>query len=101
MKEVVEDETMEEVGLLVTTAYKGVFFGYGIFSDAAQITLKRARMCIYWPTGEKGVMGLALVGPLPGAKIGPAVPSLILRDVTAVVICTSSAIEKWEKPPLW
>lgn len=89
----------EKVALVVMTAHKGVFFGYGMPTDAPTITLERCRMCIYWPEQVKGSFGLAATGPLRGSKIGPAVPSVILRDVTAVLMCTDTAVKAWEAEP--
>ena len=71
--------------LLVTTAHRGVFFGYGIQSDAPTITLERAKMCVYWPADLHGVLGLASEGPNTSCKIGPEVSRITLRDVTAVI----------------
>lgn len=89
----------EKKGLVVTTAHKGVFFGYGITSDSPTIELENARMCVYWPEGNRGVVGLAKNGPLKGAKVGPAAPKIILRDVTAIMEATEEAIRKWESEP--
>ena len=84
---------------MVTTAHRGVFFGYGVPSDGPTITLKRARMCVYWSAEVKGVLGLAVTGPIKDSKIGPAAPEITLRDVTAVTVCTPAAVAAWEKAP--
>ena len=91
--------TTEEQALLVTTAHRGVFFGYGVPSDGPTITLKRARMCVYWPAEVRGVLGLTVTGPLGGSKVGPAAPEIMLRDVTAVATCSPAAAAAWEKAP--
>lgn len=83
--------------LLVTTAHRGVFFGYGVQSDASTITLTDARMCVYWTADLHGVIGLATRGPGSGCKIGPAASSITLRDVTAVIECSAAAVENWKK----
>lgn len=83
--------------LVVTTAHKGVFFGYGIPSDADTIRLENARMCVYWDAAIKGVLGLAATGPLGSSRVGPAVPALTLRDVTSVMEVSEEAIKNWEK----
>lgn len=85
--------------LVVTTAYKGVFFGYGEPSDAPTIRLERVRMCIYWPESNRGVLGLAAMGPQKGARVGPAVPAMILRDVIGVMECSAAAARLWEEEP--
>ena len=51
----------------------------------------------YWTTEMKGVFGLATRGPQSGCRIGPSVPSLILRNVTAVMEVSPEAAANWEK----
>jgi len=87
-------------GLVVTTKHRGVFFGYGEPSDKDTIELKNARMCIYWPEENRGVVGLASDGPKKGARITPSAPSIILRGVTSVMETTKEAEKAWEKG-LW
>lgn len=85
------------IALIVTTAHRGVFFGYGIQSDAPTITLTNARMCVYWTADLHGVIGLATRGPGSGCKIGPVAKSITLRDVTSVIECSADAEENWKK----
>ena len=61
--------------------------------------LKNARNCIYWTADEKGFMGLAVTGPGPKCKIGPAVPAIELRKITSVTEVTSEAAKAWEAAP--
>lgn len=68
--------------VLVTTEYRGVFFGYASDTSGDTITLKRARNCIYWPSGNGGFGGLAAEGPAKGARI-------VLR-VAKIMRCTVS-----------
>lgn len=82
--------------VLVTTKYRGVFFGYATDTSGDTITLKRARNCIYWPSGNGGFVGLASEGPARGARIGSRVDQIELRKVTAVAEVTPAAVEKWE-----
>mgnify|MGYP001298665149 CR=1 FL=1 len=84
--------------VLVTTAHRGVFFGYATDVSGETIALKRARLCVYWTADLRGFMGLAANGPSSGCKIGPAA-DIELRAVTAVVAVTPEAVEKWEKAP--
>jgi hypothetical protein len=84
--------------VVVTTAHRGVFFGYANDTDGEQIALKRARLCIYWSSDVKGFMGLASDGPNKDCKIGPAA-DITLRNITAVLECTPAAVEAWEKAP--
>lgn len=85
--------------LIVTTAHKGVFFGYGTPNGETTIRLERARMCVFWSTDVKGVVGLAATGPTKGCRIGPAAPAITLRDVTAVMEPTNDAVKAWEEQP--
>lgn len=82
--------------VLVTTEYRGVFFGYASDTSGDTITLKRARNCIYWPSGNGGFGGLAAEGPAKGARIGARIESIDLRKITAVAEVSHSAVEKWE-----
>lgn len=88
----------QERAVLVTTVHKGVFFGYATETSGAMIKLRAARNCISWPSGQKGVLGLASSGPLDGARVGPAA-DIELRDITCVAECTTIAVENWEKAP--
>ena len=82
--------------LVVTTKYRGVFFGYGEKSDSDKIRLENARMCVRWQ-GTKGVLGLAAAGPNKNCRISPAVPAITVSDVTAVLECSQEAAAEWEK----
>ncbi len=85
----------KERPVLITTAHKGVFFGFTSDTDGAAITLKRARNVIYWTADLRGFMGLAAIGPSNGCKIGPAA-DITVRDITSVVEVTPEAAQKWE-----
>ena len=88
----------KERPVLVTTAHRGVFFGYTDKTDGETIFLKRSRLCVYWAADLRGFMGLAANGPSSGCKIGPAA-DIELRAITAVVAVTPEAVERWEKAP--
>lgn len=85
--------------LLVTTLHKGVFAGYGIPTEEKTIRLEEARMCVYWSADVHGVVGLAAKGPSKTCRIGPAAPSMILQDVTAVMEISAEAEAKWKEQP--
>jgi hypothetical protein len=89
---------LNERYVLVTTAHRGVFAGYATDTSGSTIKLRAARNCVYWPTGNKGFLGLAADGPKEGAKIGPAA-DIELRDITCVAECTEAAREAWEAGP--
>lgn len=87
-----------ELAVLVTTAHRGVFFGYTTDTSGAIIKLRSARNCLYWPAENKGFMGLANMGPVKGARVGPAA-DIELRDITSVALCTDTAVAAWESAP--
>ena len=87
-----------ERAVLVTTEHRGVFFGYATDTSCEIIALRAARNCIYWPSSNKGFLGLANEGPHKGSRVGPPA-DLELRKITAVAACTPAAVEAWEKAP--
>jgi hypothetical protein len=84
--------------VVVTTAHRGVFFGYATETDGEQIALTRARLCIYWSADVKGFMGLAASGPSKSCKVGPAA-DITLRNITAVLEASPEAVNAWEGAP--
>lgn len=85
--------------VVITTAHKGVFFGYAANTSGSTIKATQVRMAVYWPAELKSVMGLAVTGPNSGSKISPAVPSMELRDITGVLEVTPEAEAAWLKAP--
>lgn len=92
------NRSKKERGVVVTTQHRGVFFGYATDTDGAIIDLRAARNCLFWPTENKGFMGLAALGPVKGARVGPAA-DISLRDITSVIECTDDAVKAWENSP--
>ena len=87
-----------ERAVVVTTAHRGVFFGYATDTDGETIRLHAARLCVYWSADLKGFMGLAAKGPSSSCRIGdPA--DITLRNITAVVEVTPEATARWEAAP--
>lgn len=86
----------KERAVLVTTSYRGVFFGYASSTNGDTIKLRAARNCVYWPASQKGFVGLAAIGPQQGARVGPAA-DMELRGVTAILECTPEAVAAWER----
>ena len=82
--------------VLVTTEYRGVFFGYAEDTSGDTIVLTNCRNCIYWPSTQGGFMGLASEGPVSGSRIGARVERFEARKVTAVVEMTEAATAAWE-----
>jgi hypothetical protein len=88
----------KEQPVLITTAHRGVFFGYATETDGEIVHLARARLCIYWSADVRGFMGLAAKGPSKSCRIGPPA-DIDLRAITAVVSVTPEAVAAWEKAP--
>lgn len=84
--------------VVVTTAHKGVFFGYAEDTSGNTIQLKKARLCVYWTTDIRGFMGLASMGPSLSCRIGPAA-DIEVRDITSVIEVSKEAEERWNKAP--
>ena len=87
--------------VLVTTEFRGVFFGR-LSEDqdetAKSLVLTDCRNAIYW-SGSKGFLGLASHGPGDGSTIGATAPSVRLHGVTSVTECSDAAASKWEQWP--
>jgi hypothetical protein len=88
----------KERAVVVTTAHRGVFFGYAEKTDGEIIKLRAARNCLYWSADVKGFMGLAATGPTKSCRVGPAV-DIELREITSVIACTPEAVTAWEGAP--
>lgn len=91
-------EAKSQRAVLVTTEFRGVFFGYAKDTSGDTIHLAKARNCVYWPEGTKGFLGLASVGPLKGSRIGPPA-DIELRKITCVAEVTEAAAKAWEDAP--
>jgi hypothetical protein len=87
--------------VVVTTEYRGVFFGaltaYDI--NARTATLASCRNCVYWPSTNHGFVGLAIDGPLSGSRVGPAAESMDLVGITSMTPCADAAATRWESGP--
>ena len=84
---------------VVTTKHRGVFAGLVESESGDVVTLVQARMCVYWETSMHGVLGLAAQGPSKACRIGPVVPRIKLRDVTALIEMSPDAVAAWEAEP--
>ncbi len=83
--------------VLVTTEFRGVFFGY-VKDDKKlpdEITISKVRNCIYWASTMGGFLGLASKGPDKECKIGAEVSQLRLFKVTSVTPVSDEAEKKW------
>lgn len=91
------------IPVLVTTEKKGVFFGYlpsSVDREAAKtVTIEKAQMAVYWPPEQRGVLGLAGIGPVAGCRISPPIPDITLHEVTSISRTSPEAAEAWSKAP--
>lgn len=90
--------TKKERPVVVTTAHRGVFFGYATNTDGETIALTRARNCVYWSADVRGFIGLAANGPSNDCRVGPAA-DLTLRNITCVLEVTPDAEKRWNDGP--
>lgn len=81
--------------VLVTTEYRGVFFGYATDTSGDTITLTNARNAIYWSAATGGFGGLAERGPAKGSRIGAVIPEIELRKVASVSSVSEAAERAW------
>ena len=86
--------------VLVTTANRGVFFGYAAKTDGATIKLQNARNCLYWSRQCGGFMGLAANGPVGDSRVG-AKADIEIRNITSVTEVTEAAAKVWNDKPVW
>jgi hypothetical protein len=94
----IEKQNGKERAVLVTTAHRGVFFGYADKTDGAVIKLRAARNCLYWSKEVKGFIGLADTGPIGASRVGPPA-DIELRDITCIAECKIEAVKVWESAP--
>jgi hypothetical protein len=84
-----------EKPVVIWTDKRGVIFGYTSNVDARPITLRNARMCLYWPSSVGGVFGLCDIGPNKESKISAVLPSAVFEGVTGVADVTREAEKAW------
>ncbi len=92
----VKKKQTTERAVIVTTAHRGVFFGYATDTDGDSIFLRGARLCLYWSADMGGFMGLASLGPSNQCKIGPRA-DITIRSITSVIEVTDEARKRWEQ----
>ena len=80
---------------------RGVFMGYINPDDMDKEVVEAhdVRMCVYWNSEVKGVLGLAATGPSNQCKVSKAAKRAKLHGVTAVFELTSDAEAAWAKEP--
>lgn len=82
--------------VIITTEYRGVYYGTLAEHTERVCILENARMVIRWGTTE-GVDQLAATGPTANSQIGAVATRVWLCGLTSVVDCTEAAIAAWEK----
>lgn len=90
-------DTKTNKPVLVTTEFRGVFFGY-VKDDSklpAEITLTNVRNAMYWSSDVGGFLGLTVTGPNSSCKIGKEAQQLTLYKVTSISECTEEAAKAW------
>jgi len=90
---------MKNKAVLVTTEFRGVFFGY-VKEDKnlpEKITLTKVRNCLYWSADVGGFLGLASRGPNSDCKIGAEVPEVTIWKITSVTPVSSEAEKQWTR----
>jgi hypothetical protein len=88
--------------VLVTTAHRGVFFGYvkDESNKPASITLTGVRNVIRWADCG-GLFGLAAKGPNSSCRIGEKSPEITLYNLTSVTDVADEAVKAWEETKTW
>lgn len=89
------------IPVLITTAHRGVFFGYINPEHRHQqhIDMTGVRNCIRWVAVIGGFLGLAVNGPNKDCLIGARVDGIFTaRDITSVADCSEAAVKAWERP---
>jgi hypothetical protein len=87
-----------ERAVMVTTAHRGVFFGYASDTSGETIKLRAGRNILYWSADCKGFMGLAATGPTKSCRVGPAA-NIEIRNITSVTEVSSAAETAWVAGP--
>ncbi len=86
------------VAVIITTSYRGVFFGWIKPEEKKEKTIEviRCRNVRYWTSETDGFQGLSSNGPNKSCKISAeAGGPCVIHDITSVTQCSESAVEKW------
>lgn len=93
----------DKIAVLITTdsTKRGVFSGFinASDSDKEKLVVEEMRMCVYWSSDMKGVLGLASGGPSSTCRITKAVKKASISGVTAVIELSDEALANWRKEP--
>lgn len=92
---------MKTIPVLVTTEYRGVFFGLleeAVYDQRPTVVeLREARNVIYWSSETNGFLGLTSTGPMDGSRISAVAGGPItVHKVTSITKCSPAATEKFQ-----
>lgn len=92
---------MKTIPVLVTTEYRGVFFGQldeKVYNDRPTVVeLSEARNVIYWSSETNGFLGLTSKGPAEGSRVSAVAGGpIIVHKVTSITKCSPVAAEKFQ-----
>lgn len=83
--------------VVVTTEYRGVFFGY--VKDCSNlpesIELTEVCNCRSWSEDMRGFVGLIKMGPSDSCKIGPSADSMTLWKITSCSPVSEAVATRW------
>jgi hypothetical protein len=80
--------------VIITTKYKGTYYGELKAREGDECVLTNARMVRRWGT-TNGVDQLAKTGPTERSVLGDLAAEIWLCGLTSVVDCTPAATEAW------
>lgn len=66
--------------------------------DGGEVTIRRARMIVYYAMPTHGLVGVAVRGPGAG-RVSPAVTDAVIRNVESVLAATPEAQAAIEAEP--
>ena len=93
-----ENDSYEYV--LVWTEHRGVIWGKTKDPMADPITIKDARMCLYWDKKTGGVFGLCDKGPNSDCRISATLPEAKFKNITGVAKLSDEANKAWHDAPV-
>lgn len=85
------------------SSWARVLFGTLEEYDRAQAVavLSNARQALYYSEKSGGELGLATLGVLGDSRVSATASLLEVNGVTFVAITSKTAIDAWEKAPIW
>lgn len=82
--------------VLITTTHRGIFAGHlSVDASPAYVIITDARCAIRFGT-TGGFLELADTGPTKDSKIGNAVSSIKVFDITSITLVSEEAQVKWK-----